>query len=184
MRFLIALALVALVLAQNPPRPRLQETFEAHGTFRSEGQRERISGNYMWANDEADGKAAEHFQIRHPRDSELMEIQRYDMHRIFLVHEKSCTLRNTTGVKPPIWAWVANSRYAGIFPFDGRMLNLWKGTLNGQLMELGVSDKNANEPVYLLRNGTSGLTQVTFSAYAEHRPKQSWFKVPDVCNRA
>jgi len=136
----------------------------------------------MWANDGPNGKAHERFATQGP-DSVITEIRRFDEHRIYFIHDKNCNHRNVSGMMPPVWEWLADARYAGIIIIEGRNAHLWKGHLFGDLIEVAVNDRNANEPLFILRNGTQGEVAITFGAYAEHRPHESWFRVPDVCRQ-
>jgi len=82
-----------LSVKADPPRPKIQETFDAHGFLHiKEEGKDGLSGRGQWAVDQPHGKAIYHFEFFEHHEHNVHELWRYDLAKRFEIHGHQCRI--------------------------------------------------------------------------------------------
>jgi hypothetical protein len=188
--FLGAFLLCVTTRAQQ--RPKIQETFEAHGFLHVYVDGKTfVSGRGQWAIDQPHGKGIHHFEFSHHHNLNRFELNRYDLAEDFVIQEGEC---HPFAVKPPMptqWQWLSQAIYTGNQTIDGKLCDLWtenqveltEAEAEANLRRtVAVLRSSPNIPVFLKMQNSTHTVTLLFGEFHTRQPDPHWFDIPSICN--
>jgi len=189
MKFLVVVAVLAVVASAQPIRPAISETFEGEGYAHIVTINETIWGLGRWVVDEPNGHALEFWEFVHEHYRHSVHVlKRYDLSTEYSVMwdlhptpHRECPKRQVTPPIPPNWPWVKDAHYIGKHHIDGSTFDVWRYHAGGIELEVAVSEHDASRPHYYTRRSATEHRVYHLISWATFKPNNTWFNVPDVC---
>jgi len=190
MKLILALACVACVLAQTPPRPMPSETFEAFTQMEiafndTNGQEQRFIGQGQFAKDQKGQKSLERYEFWGHHEMDVFNLQRFDLGFFYHVNvtEQTCnaTKLSANQTMPTIWDWLHIANYSGQIAHFNEVLELWEADLGYARLGLAVRKGQENIPVWMRRRGPQREANVFFHRFFPNTPPANFFNVPGEC---
>jgi len=186
MKLLFGIALLFVcVLSQEPPRPKLSEVFEAK--VRVEIRRDHVSywGNGAYIVDQPAGKGLERYHFEGHPELNHHYLQRYDMHRTFVIgsptNASECTTHEVEGPMPAIWEWIEHANYTGQRHLHNNVYDVWEFTAGYATMWIAVSPSDVNRPAFVGRRSEQREFNLVFDEWHIYTPNPNVFAVPHGC---
>jgi len=175
------LALCLCVSAQQ--RPKIQETFEAHGYLHvTVDGKNYVSGRGNWLMDQPHGKGLHRFEFWNNHHLNQFELSRYDLSEDFMIREGLCDERSVKPPMPTHWQWLNQATYAGNETIDGHLFDMWTQKEATRQRTLTVARTTPNTPVYLKTENSTHVMILHFEEFHTRQADPKWFEVPSICN--
>eukprot|EP00054_Salpingoeca_dolichothecata_P008643 m.49007 g.49007 ORF g.49007 m.49007 type:complete len:371 (+) comp17864_c2_seq2:114-1226(+) len=189
MRVLCVVAVVvALAVAQHPPRPEIPDSYEAAVDVEQHTRNETLFGEGEKAIDAEDKKALERARIHEPqrqRTFYVEELERFDIgkeYEIASYDPSKCTTKTISKDFPHPFEWVKNATYDGRHEHRHRPIDVWVANTAGVKIGLGVSPDDPNTPVVFFRQDSHEEYREYYREFRAGKPRNaSIFNVPPQC---
>jgi len=189
---LIGVLALAIVVAAQPFRPQISETFEGEGYNHIVTPNETIWGIGHWAVDQPKGHAIQFWEFHHEHAHHSVHLlSRYDLGFDYAIsfqhHPTPHRVCHKHAVTPPMrhsWEWVKDAHYHGKHVFDGTTYDVWGHRHHEFDLEVAVGEHNANRPYYFIHRTPTRHSRIHFIDFETFPANDTWFTVPDICKNA
>eukprot|EP00047_Mylnosiga_fluctuans_P002273 m.223883 g.223883 ORF g.223883 m.223883 type:complete len:233 (-) comp10998_c0_seq1:318-1016(-) len=200
LRAALLLALTALSLSAEPPKPELATTFLASLTGKMTGPgsqgawAQAVSETVaFWPPRNRSRTDITFTPISHaPPAFDLTQYARYDLGKVFDVEDSTgktvCHEQPSPETMPMPWCdFLDEATYGGQETFEGTLVDLWITEIGSEYRILAVNANDIEKPVYMSTSkGVGEEAETTFLAVRKFIPwpsfDSSYFEVPATCN--
>jgi len=184
------IAVISVVLAADPVRPKISDVFHAQVTIDIQEGRFIRHGGGLYAYDTPKGRARTDYRFEEPHHlTTFHELLRFDLHMIFTIDEQKCYPAKVTGELESPWAWIEEATFAGNSKYNGKTLDIWQyiDQEDNATLRVSVYESDPNTPVYfhsrVVEQNEVFEQSIIFNEFDTKEPEDWVFYIPATCNQ-